>query len=131
MAVLETIQTKLRAQNPADKYVLWAVLLLCAIGIVAVYSAIAFLAATKADGDTERFLLRHLQRVGLGLAMVVIFSRIDYHKLARLGRFGLTVSLIVLLLVPVVGITSGGRSEEHTSELQSRGHLVCRLLLEN
>src|SRR5690625_5902442 len=25
---------------------------------------------------------------------------------------------------------SGVRSEEHTSELQSRGHLVCRLLLE-
>src|SRR5437870_13001251 len=25
---------------------------------------------------------------------------------------------------------SGPRSEEHTSELQSRGHLVCRLLLE-
>src|SRR5437870_10285246 len=32
------------------------------------------------------------------------------------------------------GRDSGGaitpRSEEHTSELQSRGHLVCRLLLE-
>src|SRR5690625_3710233 len=26
--------------------------------------------------------------------------------------------------------TEWGRSEEHTSELQSRGHLVCRLLLE-
>src|SRR5690625_5555756 len=25
----------------------------------------------------------------------------------------------------------GMRSEDHTSELQSRGHLVCRLLLEN
>src|SRR5437660_9323004 len=25
----------------------------------------------------------------------------------------------------------GTRSEEHTSERQSRGHLVCRLLLEN
>src|SRR3712207_8608657 len=25
----------------------------------------------------------------------------------------------------------GGRSEEHTSELQSRQYLVCRLLLEN
>src|SRR5439155_3185805 len=25
---------------------------------------------------------------------------------------------------------SANRSEEHTSELQSRGHLVCRLLLE-
>src|SRR5437870_9384600 len=29
-----------------------------------------------------------------------------------------------------VKVRSGGRSEEHTSELQSRGHLVCRLLLE-
>src|SRR5439155_8107812 len=27
-------------------------------------------------------------------------------------------------------IGEGLRSEEHTSELQSRGHLVCRLLLE-
>src|SRR5690625_6825115 len=26
--------------------------------------------------------------------------------------------------------TAAHRSEEHTSELQSRGHLVCRLLLE-
>src|SRR5207253_9958198 len=28
------------------------------------------------------------------------------------------------------GAASRERSEEHTSELQSRGHLVCRLLLE-
>src|SRR5207253_4803151 len=29
------------------------------------------------------------------------------------------------------GLSAGSRrSEEHTSELQSRGHLVCRLLLE-
>src|SRR5690625_6871110 len=27
-------------------------------------------------------------------------------------------------------LVSHARSEEHTSELQSRGHLVCRLLLE-
>src|SRR3712207_7860607 len=31
---------------------------------------------------------------------------------------------------PVVGILLVGRSEEHTSELQSRQYLVCRLLLE-
>src|SRR5690625_6649682 len=29
------------------------------------------------------------------------------------------------------GLCQGLRSEEHTSELQSRGQLVCRLLLEN
>src|SRR5207253_11229371 len=28
------------------------------------------------------------------------------------------------------GAARAARSEEHTSELQSRGHLVCRLLLE-
>src|SRR5690554_7504868 len=30
----------------------------------------------------------------------------------------------------VVGVKNQRRSEEHTSELQSRPHLVCRLLLE-
>src|SRR3989442_3463254 len=29
----------------------------------------------------------------------------------------------------VLSFTDGNRSEEHTSELQSRPHLVCRLLL--
>src|SRR3712207_8217426 len=33
--------------------------------------------------------------------------------------------------LPAVGLPGGGpRSEEHTSELQSRQYLVCRLLLE-
>src|SRR5690625_5783700 len=31
---------------------------------------------------------------------------------------------------PKDALPNGNRSEEHTSELQSRGHLVCRLLLE-
>src|SRR5690625_1419488 len=30
----------------------------------------------------------------------------------------------------LIHLLLGSRSEEHTSELQSRGHLVCRLLLE-
>src|SRR5690554_7500821 len=34
-----------------------------------------------------------------------------------------------VLLMKAAGV-KGGRSEEHTSELQSRPHLVCRLLLE-
>src|SRR5438552_12720265 len=31
---------------------------------------------------------------------------------------------------PMLTVTRGERSEEHTSELQSPDHLVCRLLLE-
>src|SRR5690625_6226594 len=55
-----------------------------------------------------------------------------------------SLSLLVLVIQIVTGIflvmnykpdaeqafASVERSEEHTSELQSRGHLVCRLLLE-
>src|SRR5207253_4913779 len=33
-------------------------------------------------------------------------------------------------LAEKVAVLGGMRSEEHTSELQSRGHLVCRLQLE-
>src|SRR5690625_6748915 len=35
----------------------------------------------------------------------------------------------ILLFLDVLGIEMEERSEEHTSELQSRGYLVCRLLL--
>src|SRR5690625_5944189 len=38
--------------------------------------------------------------------------------------------LPVLLELIIVFAKQQERSEEHTSELQSRGHLVCRLLLE-
>src|SRR3712207_8716076 len=38
--------------------------------------------------------------------------------------------LALALLQPVVGQAHVPRSEEHTSELQSRQYLVCRLLLE-
>src|SRR5687768_17674058 len=66
--------------------------------------------------------------------------------LAASGRFANPQARVVLALVPVVGVflalraatwlvtcnllTVAVRSEEHTSELQSRLHLVCRLLLE-
>src|SRR5687768_18028816 len=41
-----------------------------------------------------------------------------------------TADINDLLKSLVVQDRGGGRSEEHTSELQSRLHLVCRLLLE-
>src|SRR5690606_41631125 len=46
-------------------------------------------------------------------------TAIDGHQMARQGRAG-----------PALVTAALGRSEEHTSELQSRENLVCRLLLE-
>src|SRR5690625_7112598 len=42
----------------------------------------------------------------------------------------LIVIFIILLSQQLFFCSKQQRSEEHTSELQSRGHLVCRLLLE-
>src|SRR5690625_5996362 len=54
----------------------------------------------------EQFLSNQIE---LELAVTGVYNSLWYHP-------------------PEVG--SPWRSEEHTSELQSRGHLVCRLLLE-
>src|SRR5437660_5737250 len=62
-------------------------------------------------------LLGHGALHGVWQRYVLYLYRRDFHA----PRFGLPVDDLLQLLV---------RSEEHTSELQSRGHLVCRLLLE-
>src|SRR2546422_5587583 len=58
---------------------------------------------------TDRSSVERLRREA-GLAM-----RLDHPNVCRILR---------------LGESEDGRSEEHTSELQSRLHLVCRLLLE-
>src|SRR2546430_10700553 len=54
-----------------------------------------------------------------------LVSRIMLDKITLVNSFGVRNRC---LTVPRVG--NPGRSEEHTSELQSQSNLVCRLLLE-
>src|SRR5690625_7058667 len=49
----------------------------------------------------------------------------EFHHLLARG-----IERLSRLLQTLTKLFFGTRSEEHTSELQSRGHLVCRLLLE-
>src|SRR5437870_35733 len=71
-----------------------------------------------------------LGRLGaVGHAALAVFFVIHY------GLFWLVHGIFVFALPTFFGgarseCIGGARSEEHTSELQSRGHLVCRLLLE-
>src|SRR5690625_6149579 len=69
-----------------------------------------------------------------GAMLVALMSRIaagveaDGGSHAQGIAAGTSVAFLVSAVLGVVTIAI--RSEEHTSELQSRGHLVCRLLLE-
>src|SRR5437660_7447742 len=66
-------------------------------------------------------------------------STLSYTTLFR-SLIGLPIAALILWLMGAAGKLwwlwawaawmGFNRSEEHTSELQSRGHLVCRLLLE-
>src|SRR5690625_6618752 len=46
------------------------------------------------------------------------------------GKAGIGAAVLVVKVERALQVERPFRSEEHTSELQSRGHLVCRLLLE-
>ena len=95
-------------RSQADRAVIFAVLALSAAGVLAVYSAVSFLAETKSGGDTERFLFRHLLRIGLALGMAGLFSLIDYRRLARGSRVAMIGSLVLLVAVQVLGAVTNG-----------------------
>lgn len=100
--------TRTLAIPTVDKAVVAIILLLSAVGVVAVYSAVAFLAETKSGGDTERFLFRHLLRLGAALGAAVLFSFWDYRRLTRLSKVFMVGSIALLLAVQIVGIATNG-----------------------
>ncbi|NNE33818.1 MAG: FtsW/RodA/SpoVE family cell cycle protein, partial [Rhodothermales bacterium] len=91
-----------------DRYVVWIVMLLCGFGIVAVYSAISYLAATKGSGNTEAFLFRHIAKMGFALGAIVVVSLFDYRSLARWSKILLLFAMFLLVVVKLAGISSGG-----------------------
>src|SRR5690606_39699605 len=82
------------------------------------------------DGETAPIVLAWGRQVAVAVppesAEVRVWFDGDRYDLLLLGQLG-AVLFTVLTMVPSLRRV---RSEEHTSELQSRENLVCRLLLE-
>src|SRR5207244_9463373 len=96
------------------------------------------------EGGPTRVLKVSLA-VTLAYIVLLVVAGIRAHSLALLSEAGHNLSDFLALLLSLVavyfqsrpasstktyGYHRAGRSEEHTSELQSPDHLVCRLLLE-
>src|SRR5690625_1423844 len=84
------------------------------------------ISATLGSEQLEKGLIAGV----IGLFLVVLFSLYQYRGLGMVTIASLAIAgLLTYGLLVLLG-TLQGRSEEHTSELQSRGQLVCRRLLE-
>src|SRR5947208_10574045 len=68
-----------------------------------------------------RSLLEDARKANYDVAMLADLSQRYFHTKA--GAEG-------TILLATIYLERGNRSEEHTSELQSPDHLVCRLLIE-
>jgi cell division protein FtsW len=108
MSFIQTLRQKVTSQAPADKYVVWVVLALAAVGVVAVYSAVTYLAEVRAGTEPVHFLVNHLVRVGVALGAMGGISLIDYRTLARYSRVILIGTLILLLAAKIAGLFSPG-----------------------
>src|SRR3712207_7791460 len=79
--------------------------------------------------STTLFRSRAPPRRRVRLAAVELFDTL-HHPRCEARRRSLAPQRAFEFVLEVHGCFSSFRSEEHTSELQSRQYLVCRLLLE-
>src|SRR5690554_7111307 len=76
---------------------------------------------------TFQQLLTRNKRVSSGCIVLFdeAFNNMDESRIEAMMKYYSSLSIQIIFAIPPTR-----RSEEHTSELQSRPHLVCRLLLE-
>src|SRR5690625_824515 len=110
-------------------------------GIILYLIATFFFAATIRD-KYSKSKSPMAEKIGLVITIVGFISHIVYFILRWIAGGHapvsnmfeyvtfLAISIVLAFLILYFIYRADVRSEEHTSELQSRGHLVCRLLLE-
>src|SRR5437763_7717932 len=93
-----------RVASNIDYWLLIIVLVLLCTGLVIVYSASSFMAAS-AYGDASYFFQKQLLMVILGIIALLVTMRIDYRQWRRFSLVGLVVILPVLIIVLIFGHT--------------------------
>jgi cell division protein FtsW len=93
----------------AARTIFISVSILVGVGILMVYSSTAIMSIRK-NGSGFNYLWKHLFTVGIGTAVMLILSKIDYQKIRPMAHVLLILSFIFLLLVflPGIGISANG-----------------------
>ena len=67
-----------KSEKHIDWYILLPVIALMLFSIAFVYSASAYISELK-FGSPEKFFLNHSLRIAMGLVLMILFAKIDYH----------------------------------------------------
>ena len=86
-----------------DKVIWIVALILGVISLIVVYSATSALAVSKYQGDTGRVLMKHLGMLLFGFVMMIIGSRINYKRYAKIALLLMIPCLALLLYTLVFG----------------------------
>ena len=86
-----------------DKVIWIVALILGIISLIVVYSATSALAVSKYEGDTGKVLMKHLAMLIFGFAMMILASRINYKRYAKIALLLMIPCLALLLYTLVFG----------------------------
>lgn len=101
-------KTAAEGERP-DILILMIALILVTIGTAMIYSSSSILAMERFK-DTQFFLKKQIFFVAIGMGVMVLLTKLDYHYLKKLAYPGVILSIILLLLIfiPPLGIRAGG-----------------------
>ncbi len=94
---------KIAAQIKGDRTIWMVVILLCLIGLLAVYSTAGALAWQGRASSTTSYFFNHFFHVVVALSLVYVCHRIHYRRYQQLGRVLLLVSIPLLVLTLFIG----------------------------
>lgn len=85
---------------------LWGIALFLLIGgVPVVYSASVMESYLEHNGDTEILLYKQIQSAGLAIVVMYLVHRIPYTKFVVFSRLGVWVSIILLLITFIKGVS--------------------------
>nr|BCX00745.1 MAG: cell division protein FtsW [Bacteroidota bacterium] len=82
--------------TPVDRVFLWTVLALVLLGTWVALSAMGSTLGPGSGGTLGGIFVRRLAHVAIGLVVLALFSRLDYHLVARWSRLAAPLSLVLV-----------------------------------
>ncbi len=103
----DSLKDKSRGIKSVDYSLVVIILMLLCFGLVMVFSA-SSANAHYAHGDATYFFKRQLLWAVAGLVVMWFVSLFSYKKLRRYANLLFTITIVMLLLVPLIGVEANG-----------------------